>query len=213
MNSQQHPFLPQTNFALSRAVRLGNERPTRRAARSAPVRARAAPSAAAAPAPARSEAPADGAEDHRLADAPGLRRRLRRMVELRRALVDDRVVITNRLTSALKGYSPQILGWFRDKDTLVFAASRAPPSNAKPSSNGWARLSLAPSAGVNHSRHSVHRCRWDAMGWPASPSPRCASVAPRIRAVNQESAAAERSSARRVDHESAAGCNATRGIA
>ena len=49
-------------------------------------------------------------------------RRLRRMVELRRALVDDRVAITNRITSALKGYFPQILGWFRDKDTPVFAA-------------------------------------------------------------------------------------------
>jgi hypothetical protein len=49
-------------------------------------------------------------------------RRLRRMVELRRALVDDRFAITNRLTSALKGYFPQILGWFRDKDTPVFAA-------------------------------------------------------------------------------------------
>ena len=49
-------------------------------------------------------------------------RRLRRMVELRRALGDARVAITNRLTSALKGYFPQILGWFRDKDTPVFAA-------------------------------------------------------------------------------------------
>jgi transposase len=49
-------------------------------------------------------------------------RRLRRMVELRRALVDDRVAITNRVTSALKGYFPQILGWFRDKDAPVFAA-------------------------------------------------------------------------------------------
>jgi transposase len=49
-------------------------------------------------------------------------RRLRRLVELRRALVDDRVAITNRLTSALKGYFPQILGWFRDKDAPVFAA-------------------------------------------------------------------------------------------
>lgn len=48
-------------------------------------------------------------------------RSLRRLVEIRRALVDDRVAITNRLTSALKGYFPQILDWFRDKDTPVFA--------------------------------------------------------------------------------------------
>ena len=48
-------------------------------------------------------------------------RSLRRLVEIRRALVDDRVAITNRLTSALKGYFPQVLDWFRDKDTPVFA--------------------------------------------------------------------------------------------
>jgi transposase len=48
-------------------------------------------------------------------------RSLRRLVEIRRALVDDRVATTNRLTSALKGYFPQILEWFREKDTPVFA--------------------------------------------------------------------------------------------
>jgi transposase len=49
-------------------------------------------------------------------------RSLRRLVEMRRALVDDRVALTNRLTSALKGYFPLILSWFRDKETPIFAA-------------------------------------------------------------------------------------------
>jgi transposase len=48
-------------------------------------------------------------------------RSLRRLVEARRTLVDDRVRITNRITAALKAYFPQVLGWFRDKDAAVFA--------------------------------------------------------------------------------------------
>lgn len=39
------------------------------------------------------------------------------LVEQRRALVDDRVRITNRLRSALKQYYPQVLEWFDDNDT------------------------------------------------------------------------------------------------
>ena len=37
-------------------------------------------------------------------------RSLRRLVEARRTLVDDRVRLTNRITSALKAYFPQVLG-------------------------------------------------------------------------------------------------------
>jgi hypothetical protein len=48
-------------------------------------------------------------------------RSLRRLVEARRSLVDDRVRLTNRITAALKSYFPQVLGWFRDKDAAVFA--------------------------------------------------------------------------------------------
>jgi hypothetical protein len=33
---------------------------------------------------------------------------------------DDSVRLTNRLTSVFKGYFPQVLEWFRDKDPLVF---------------------------------------------------------------------------------------------
>jgi len=48
-------------------------------------------------------------------------RSLRRLVEARRTLVNDRVRLTNRITAALKAYFPQVLGWFRDKDAAVFA--------------------------------------------------------------------------------------------
>jgi transposase len=48
-------------------------------------------------------------------------RSLRRLTEARRSLVDDRVRITNRLTAALKAYFPQVLDWFRDKETALFA--------------------------------------------------------------------------------------------
>jgi transposase len=49
-------------------------------------------------------------------------RALRRLVEARRDLVQDRVRLTNRLTFTLKAYFPQVLDWFRDKETEVFAA-------------------------------------------------------------------------------------------
>jgi transposase len=48
-------------------------------------------------------------------------RMLRRLVEGRRDLVQDRVRITNRITHLLKEYFPQVLQWFRDKETTVFA--------------------------------------------------------------------------------------------
>jgi transposase len=47
-------------------------------------------------------------------------RTLQRLVEQRRALVEDTVRITNRLTDALKQYFPQVLDWFKDKNTLLF---------------------------------------------------------------------------------------------
>lgn len=49
-------------------------------------------------------------------------RSLRRLVEARRDLVHDRVRVTNRLIFTLKSYFPQILDWFRDKETEVFSA-------------------------------------------------------------------------------------------
>jgi transposase len=47
-------------------------------------------------------------------------RALQRLVEQRRSLVADKVRLTNRLTDALKQYFPQVLEWFKDKDTMVF---------------------------------------------------------------------------------------------
>jgi transposase len=47
-------------------------------------------------------------------------RALQRLVEQRRTLVADKVRLTNRLTDALKQYFPQVLEWFKDKDTMVF---------------------------------------------------------------------------------------------
>jgi transposase len=52
-------------------------------------------------------------------DSEGMRT-LRRLVEARRDLVQDRVRLTNRLTFVLKQYFPQVLSWFRDKGTDVF---------------------------------------------------------------------------------------------
>jgi transposase len=54
-------------------------------------------------------------------ESPNMRA-LRRLVEARRDLVQDRVRITNRLTFTLKAYFPQVLDRFRDKETEVFAA-------------------------------------------------------------------------------------------
>jgi transposase len=47
-------------------------------------------------------------------------RALAQLVEHRRRLVGDRVRITNRLTSTLKTYFPQVLQWFPNKDTMLF---------------------------------------------------------------------------------------------
>jgi transposase len=47
-------------------------------------------------------------------------RELQQLVEYRRRLVGDKVRITNRLTSSLKNYFPQVLQWFSDKDTAIF---------------------------------------------------------------------------------------------
>jgi transposase len=47
-------------------------------------------------------------------------RKLERLVEQRRTLVDEVRRVTNRMSAALKEYFPQVLEWFKDKDTLVF---------------------------------------------------------------------------------------------
>jgi transposase len=47
-------------------------------------------------------------------------RALAQLVEHRRRLVADRVRITNRLTSTLKNYYPQVLQWLPNKETKLF---------------------------------------------------------------------------------------------
>ena len=47
-------------------------------------------------------------------------RKLEKLVEQRRTLVDEVRRVTNRMNAALKEYFPQVLEWFKDKDTLVF---------------------------------------------------------------------------------------------
>ena len=47
-------------------------------------------------------------------------RKLEKLVEQRRMLVDEVRRVTNRMTAALKEYFPQVLEWFKDKDTVVF---------------------------------------------------------------------------------------------
>ena len=47
-------------------------------------------------------------------------RALAQLVEHRRRLVADRVRMTNRLTSTLKTYFPQVLQWFPNKETRLF---------------------------------------------------------------------------------------------
>lgn len=47
-------------------------------------------------------------------------RALAQLVEFRRALVQDRVKLSNRITAFLKNYYPQALELFKDRDTLVF---------------------------------------------------------------------------------------------
>jgi transposase len=47
-------------------------------------------------------------------------RALAQLVEYRRKLVQDRVDLSNRITATLKNYYPQVLDWFKEKDTVIF---------------------------------------------------------------------------------------------
>jgi hypothetical protein len=62
------------------------------------------------------------------------RRSLAPLVAHRRRVVGEKVRITNRLTSTLKHYVPQVLQWFQDKDTRIFCAvlSRWPTRKTAP---------------------------------------------------------------------------------
>ena len=47
-------------------------------------------------------------------------RALGQLVEYRRKLVQDRVDLSNRVAGILKSYYPQVLDWFKEKDTVIF---------------------------------------------------------------------------------------------
>ncbi|MFT5543474.1 MAG: transposase [Glaciecola sp.] len=47
-------------------------------------------------------------------------RSLAQLVEYRRKLVQNRVNLTNRITTTLKNYYPHVLDWFKEKDTMIF---------------------------------------------------------------------------------------------
>ena len=71
--------------------------------------------------------------------SPGMRA-LSQLVEHRRRLVADRVRITNRLTSALKTYFPQVLQWLPNKETQLLCDFLVNGRRSKPPS--W--LGVAP---------------------------------------------------------------------
>lgn len=52
-------------------------------------------------------------------DSPNVRA-LAQLVISRRKLVQDRVDLTNTITGYLKNYFPQVLDWFKEKDTYIF---------------------------------------------------------------------------------------------
>lgn len=47
-------------------------------------------------------------------------RALGQLVEYRRKLVQDRVDLSNRIAGILKSYYPQVLDWFKERDTVIF---------------------------------------------------------------------------------------------
>jgi transposase len=47
-------------------------------------------------------------------------RSLAQLVEYRRSLVQDSVDFSNKITATLKNYYPQVLEWFKEKDTYIF---------------------------------------------------------------------------------------------
>ncbi len=42
------------------------------------------------------------------------------LVEYRRKIVQERVDLSNCITATLKNYYPQVLDWFKEKDTIIF---------------------------------------------------------------------------------------------
>jgi transposase len=47
-------------------------------------------------------------------------RALAQLLEYRRKIVQDRVDLSNTITATMKNYYPQVLDWFKEKDTIIF---------------------------------------------------------------------------------------------
>lgn len=45
---------------------------------------------------------------------------LEQLLEFRRAQVQERITLTNRITAIAKNYFPQVVDWFNEKDTIIF---------------------------------------------------------------------------------------------
>jgi hypothetical protein len=82
-------------------------------------------------------------------------RALRRLVEGRRSLVDGRTRLTNRITSALKAYFPQVLNWFRDKDAAIFTDSSSAGRLSRPRSEPDATRSSTSSARATYAMQQL----------------------------------------------------------
>jgi len=112
-------------------------------------------------------------------------RRIQNLVEERRKLVDEKTEHTNRLTSHLKIYFPQMLNWFEHLDTELVCAllerwptleelQRVPP--AKPADVLWqALLSRSRAYRVAHTGDSSVHSRDSRSGIDRSQECRCES--------------------------------------
>ena len=120
----------------------------------------------------------------RLAPESSAMRALRQLVETRRDLVHDRTRVTNRITDALKAYFPQVLEWFRDKETdgvrrlpraLAHAAGGAARSpRARSKTSFTPPTSGAPSA-VERRLEAIRSERPCTTDRPSSSPPACSS--------------------------------------
>jgi hypothetical protein len=81
------------------------------------------------------------------------RRALAQLIEQRRRLVGDKVRLTNRLTSPLHSYFPQVLQWFHDQDTAIFCAFRTPWPTLKAAQLAR-RSTLERFCRMHHGRHA-----------------------------------------------------------
>jgi transposase len=95
-------------------------------------------------------------------------RQLNQLVESRRSLVGEKVRLTNRITATLKNYYPQVLEWFKDKDTQVFCefVENYPTLNAAQSATQAELRSFFQSHHVVRKNAIAHRLQQIQSGIP-----------------------------------------------